>query len=43
MKARLRNLITIYEGLAAKMRHGGARDLLENIIEDLKSVLKEAQ
>lgn len=43
MKTRIKELICTYEAMAKKMRQGAPRALLENVIEDLKQALMDAQ
>ena len=43
MKERIKNLIRVYTNMLTKTRSRAKRVVLENVIEDLYQVLKEAQ
>lgn len=43
MRERIKQLIVTYEAMLTKTRSKIRREILENVIEDLKTCLREAQ
>lgn len=43
MKERLRQLIETYRDMAKRARTQRTREIFENVIEDLETILREAQ